>query len=70
MNTALLILQIIFSLGIVVAVLLQPEGTGLGSAWSGSGTSYHTKRGVEKALFYATIVLVVLFTSLSRKHTL
>lgn len=62
MHTGLLILQIVFSIGIVVAVLLQPEGTGLGSTWGGGGDSYHTKRGVEKVLFYATIVLIVLFT--------
>lgn len=62
MHTGLLILQIIFSIGIVVAVLLQPEGTGLGSTWGGGGDTYHTKRGVEKVLFYATIVLIALFT--------
>lgn len=62
MHTGLLILQIVFSIGIVVAILLQPEGTGLGSTWGGGGDSYHTKRGVEKVLFYATIVLIVLFT--------
>ncbi len=62
MHTGLLILQIIFSIGIVVAVLLQPEGTGLGSVWSGGGDSYHTKRGVEKVLLYATIVMIALFT--------
>lgn len=62
MHTGLLILQIIFSIGIIVAVLLQPEGTGLGSAWGGGGDSYHTKRGVEKVLFYATIALIALFT--------
>ncbi|MCA9369056.1 MAG: preprotein translocase subunit SecG [Pseudomonadales bacterium] len=62
MHTGLLILQIIFSIGIIVAVLLQPEGTGLGSTWGGGGDTYHTKRGVEKVLFYATIVLIALFT--------
>lgn len=62
MHTALLVLQILFSIGIIVAVLLQPEGTGLGSAWGGGGDSYHTKRGVEKVLFYATIALIALFT--------
>lgn len=62
MHTGLLILQIIFSVGIVVAVLLQPEGTGLGSTWGGGGDTYHTKRGVEKVLFYATIALIALFT--------
>lgn len=61
MHTVLLILQIIFSIGIVITVLLQPEGTGLSSSWGGGGT-YHTKRGVEKIVFYATIALIVLFT--------
>jgi len=62
MQTFWLILQIIVSLLLVVTILLQAQGTGLGSAWGGGGETYHTKRGLEKVLFYATIGLVVLFT--------
>ena len=62
MQTALLILQIVLSVGIIITVLLQPEGTGLGSTWGGGSSTYHTKRGIEKVLFYGTIALIALFT--------
>ena len=59
------IAQIIVSILLVVAILLQNRGTGLGSAFGGSGGVYLTKRGLEKKLFIATIVLAVLFFSIS-----
>lgn len=58
-----LILQILVSLGLIVVVVLQAKGTGLGRAFG--GTSYHAKRGMEKSLFYLTIVLAVVFVSLA-----
>ncbi len=60
-NNTWLIIQSILSVLIVVSILLQSQGSGLGSAWSGGGETYHTKRGVEKVLFNLTIVFVVLF---------
>lgn len=65
MHTTYLIIQSILSILIVVAILLQPQGNGLGSTWGGGGESYHTKRGVEKVLFNATIVLIALFAIVS-----
>jgi len=47
---------------LVAAILLQQKGVGLGSAFGGSGQIYRSKRGLEKGLFIATIVLGVLFT--------
>lgn len=61
MSTALLIIQIIISIFLTVAILLQAQGSGLGATWSGGGETYHTRRGVEKTLFYATIVGIVAF---------
>lgn len=55
------IVQIIVSILLVVAILLQNRGTGLGSAFGGSGGVYLTKRGMEKKLFVATIVLAIIF---------
>lgn len=51
-------------------VLLQAQGTGLGSNWGTSSESYHTKRGVEKVVFYLTIALIVLFIMSSLAMTL
>lgn len=55
--------QIALSVLLVVAILLQQTGDGLGGAFGGSsdGGSYHTKRGIEKFLFTATIILGILF---------
>ena len=57
----LLVVQIIISISLIAAVLMQSSGGGLGAAFGGSA-SFHTKRGVEKGLFYLTIVLAILFT--------
>jgi len=65
MNKLLSILQIITSLALIVVVLLQAQGTGLGGLFGGGGEEYRSKRGLEKMLFYATIVLSVLFLGLS-----
>jgi preprotein translocase subunit SecG len=55
------IIQIILSVLLIVAILLQQRGSGLGSAFGGEGNVFRTKRGVEKILFYATIGIAVLF---------
>jgi preprotein translocase subunit SecG len=65
MTTALLIIQSILAVIITVAILLQAQGTGLGSTWAGGGETYHTKRGVEKVIFYLTCVSVAIFTIVS-----
>lgn len=61
MNNTLLILQILLGIGLTVTILMQSRGVGLGRAWGGSGMAYHSKRGVEKLVFRATIVLATLF---------
>lgn len=57
------IAQIVISILLVGAILLQQKGGGLGNAFGGLGTSYHTKRGFEKIIFISTIVLGVLFVA-------
>lgn len=56
-------IEVVLSVLIVVAVLLQQTGASLGGAFGGDNFSaaYHTRRGSEKWLFWATIVLGVLF---------
>ena len=60
MNNFWLIAQAILSVLIIVSVLLQAQGGGIGPAFGG-GENYHTRRGLEKVLFNATIVLIALF---------
>ncbi len=61
MQSVLTIIQIILSVALISCILLQAQGSGLGTSWSGGGETYHTKRGVEKVVFYFTIVAVILF---------
>lgn len=57
----LYILQIVFGVLLSVLILLQAKGTGLGSTFGGEMGFYSTKRGFEKLLFYATIIIAALF---------
>ncbi|HTK05310.1 MAG TPA: preprotein translocase subunit SecG [Candidatus Eisenbacteria bacterium] len=65
MKTYLTIAQIAVSTLLIVAILLQSRGTGLGSTFGGEGNVYRTKRGVEKILFRSTIVFAVVFLGLA-----
>jgi len=56
--------QIFISVIIILSVLLQQRGSGLGSLFGGPGAGsggefYRTRRGFEKFLFYLTIVMAV-----------
>ena len=59
--------QIILSVILISAVLLQQSGAGLGGALGGddSGTFHQTRRGFEKFLFYLSIVCGILFALFS-----
>ena len=65
MREVLLIAQVIVSVFLVGAILLQAQGSGLGTTWGGGGETYHTKRGVERVVFILTIVGVIVFACLS-----
>jgi protein translocase SecG subunit len=53
------------SITLITTILLQKRGAGLGGAFGGGGGgTYYQKRGAEKILFYASIVLSVLFVGL------
>jgi preprotein translocase subunit SecG len=61
--TALPIIQVILSILLVGAILLQQSDAGLGGAFGGASASnpFRTKRGAEKTMFLGTIVLAALF---------
>ena len=61
----LTIAQTILGISLTALILLQSKGTGLGSAFGGQSQMYHSKRGVERAVFVFTIVVATLFTLVS-----
>ena len=65
MQTYFNIAQIVLSVALILTILLQVKGGGLGGIFGQADTVYRTKRGVEKTLFQLTIVLVVLFIIVS-----
>lgn len=56
-------IQIVLAVVLICCVLLQQTGASLGGAFGGDNFSaaYHTRRGSEKFLFYATIIVGALF---------
>ncbi len=64
MEGALNFAQILISVVLIVVVLLQVRDGGGGIFGSGQAT-YRTRRGVEKTLFQATIVMGVVFIMVS-----
>ncbi len=66
MNKFILIVQIVIAIFLIICILIQSQSSGLGSSFgSNSGAAYRSKRGMEKIIFMATIVLAVFFLLLS-----
>ena len=63
MELALNLAMIVTSFTLMVVILLQSRGAGLGGLTGGEygGAGYHVRRGVERLLFQVTIVLSVVF---------
>lgn len=59
------ITQAIIAVLLILVILLQNRGAGLGGVFGGGGGVYLTKRGLEKKLFIFTIILSVIFFGLS-----
>ena len=57
-------LILVISVILVILVLLQTKGGGLSTVFGGEGNVYQTRRGLEKGLFIATIILSVVFVGL------
>ncbi len=57
--------QIAVSVVLVVLVLIQQRGSGLGSAFGQEGGAYATRRGAQQKIFYATIFFATSFVVLA-----
>jgi protein translocase SecG subunit len=66
MTNPLTIAQLAVSVLLIVSIILQQRGTAMGSAFGqGGGEQYGTRRGIQKKLFWSTIVLGIAFITLS-----
>ena len=61
MQQILSIVQAVLAILLIVEILMQQRGSGLGLAFGGSGEVYGVRRGAEKFIFFATIVTASLF---------
>jgi len=61
MEKILDIIQIAISVLLIASILFQQRGAGLSSTFGGEGGVYFKKRGAEKILFVASIILAGLF---------
>lgn len=55
--------QVVLSILLIGAIILQQTGSSLGGAFGGDNFSagFHKRRGLEKLLFNATVVIAILF---------
>ena len=65
MNPVMAVGQILVSVALMLAVLLQARGAGLSGTFGGDSAVYRSRRGIEKRLFQFTIILGVLFVIFS-----
>ncbi len=62
METTLNISLIIISIALIISVIMQSKGAGLGGlTGADTGGIFTARRGVEKTLFFITIGLSVIF---------
>ena len=61
MQSFLNIAQIVLSITLILVILFQVKGGGLGGIFGQADSVFRTRRGIEKTLFQLTIVLIVLF---------
>jgi protein translocase SecG subunit len=54
-------INIIVMIALIVVIALQNKSSGLSNVFGGAGNIVQTRRGFEKWLFYATIVLGIIF---------
>lgn len=59
------ILVMIVAALLIGVILMQTQGSGLSASFGGSGEAFRSRRSMEKALVYATVILAALFAILS-----
>lgn len=71
MKNFISILQVVIACIIVVLVILQERGSGMGETFGESGGGFSAqRRGIERGVFIATIVALALFIGVSLANIL
>jgi len=67
LSTALQIAQIVLAVTLIIVIVLQMRGSSVPGVFGGgdSASVFSTRRGLEKTLFQATIVLAAIFVIVS-----
>lgn len=65
MKSILLVINIVLSVLIIIFILVQGKGAGLGSAWGGGGEMFQTRRGMEKIILWLTTIFIIIFLVVS-----
>lgn len=60
-NDILPLVTIVSALLMIACILLQARGASLGAGFGSSGELFTTRRGIDKSLFDATVVLSAVF---------
>jgi protein translocase SecG subunit len=58
-------LNILVMLLLIIVISLQNKSSGLSNVFGGGGNIVQTRRGFEKWLFYATIILGIIFMAIN-----
>lgn len=61
----LILVQSLLAVLLILFIILQSRGSGLGGAFGGAGELYTTRRGIEKILFRLTVLTAALFVGIS-----
>lgn len=55
------IVTIVSAVLMIILILLQSRGASLGAGFGGSSELYTARRGVDKTIFQATIIMAIIF---------
>ena len=64
MSQTIAIIQVVLAVAIIGLILMQNKGAGLSSTFGGGNEVYLTKRGIEKWVINATVILIATFVVL------
>jgi len=65
LTAVILIAQIILGIVLTVLVVMQTQNSGAGGMFGSDTTVHRTRRGLEKTLYQATLVIAVFFFVIS-----